>query len=279
MSKLSDIVQGISYVCGAGVAQGGTVTVVDAKKCASYALNFGEIYIDQLASAGCIILSRTDTAAEGKIEESIACIRENNSGAAIITTPWDELTGAQIRAAIEREDSLEAMKHALSQDEAAEPCHVCGGHHLARAGHGRKNAGGHGHGCESGHLHDHGCGHGHLHAHGHEEPHAHGHEEQHGHSHGRVGHAENFACWGAETAKKFPEELLRTALASLPDENEFGTVLRAKGAVQGEGGIWQHFDYVPGEAELRQGAAATTGRICVIGTGLRETALARIFRL
>lgn len=240
VGKLSDVIKAVEGVKDvADIELNSYTTVVDVNKCKMYLKNFGEFYSNQVESAGAIILSRTDVAKEGKVEEAVKMIREMNEKAAIITTPIAQLDGKKL---------LEIMGHVDSLEE--ELLHEAHHHH------------------EHHHHHDHDehctCG---CHDHDHHEHHHHGHH-----------HADEvFVSWGKETAKKYNKEELKVKLEALNCEEHFGTVLRAKGMVAGDDGQWIYFDMVPGECEVRNGGAEFTGRICVIGSKLNEKALEELF--
>ena len=267
VGKLSDVIQAVRDLQSEEVVLNAFVTVADATKCKLYMKNFGEFYNNQIAHASAIILSRTDNIPESRLLDAVALLRDQNSSAPIITTPWTELTGAQILETIERRDSLEVSLQHLAEDH----------HH-------------HGAGCDCGHDHDHGhhgedcsCGHDHDHHH-HEVDCDCGHDHEHKagcscgltHQH----HADEvFSSWGEETPRAYSREELMEILESLDDEKAYGMVLRAKGMVPGVDGTWFHFDYVPGEENLRTGSAGVTGRLCVIGSQLQKTALHTLFRL
>ena len=253
VGKLSDIVTAVEQVEGADLAINALGTVVDAGKARMYMRNFGEFFNNQVESAGCIILSRTGGMSEDKIARCVALLREKNPGAVIITTPWDELSGEQILSALERRDTLAAALESIEREEHE-----------------------HDHGHEHEHEHDH--EHEHEHDHEHDHEHEHGHEHSHRHHHdGDHDADEVFTSWGLETAKKFTEDELREKLEDLSDSFRYGSVLRAKGIVDAAEGEWFHFDYTPGEIEIRRGPAGVTGRLCVIGAELREAAVAELF--
>ena len=234
VGKLSDIIRAVQNVSGEGVILNGFTTVADVKKCKMYMKNFGEFFNDQIENAGCIVLSHTQSVNEQKIADTVALLREHNPTATIVTTPWEQLDGAQLLAAMERRDTIEEELARLAK--AAE-------HH-------------HEH-----HHHDGEC----------DDPNC----SCHGHHHH---HADDvFVSWGVETTKKFDRGELEKILEALLEEKTYGVVLRAKGIVEGEGGKWLHFDYVPGEDDVREGSAAITGRLCVIGSHLNKTALAQLF--
>ena len=285
VGKLSDVIKAVQKVVdGENVVLDSYITVADVKRAKMYLKNFGEFYKNQVQYASTIILSRTQDVKEDKLEKTIELIRTLNDRSPIVTTPWEDITGAQI---------LEVMegKNDFAEDllREAEICPECGHHH---------HEGEHCHDHEHDHEHDHGHeGHdheAHLHdgGHCHHEEHHHDHDhhdhcgcEGHDHHHhGHEGHHhadEVFTSWGKETPKKFTEEQVRGILEKLADEDsrEYGIILRAKGIVPNENGKWLHFDLVPGEEEVRYGAAEYTGRICVIGSELKEDKLAELFGL
>ena len=291
VGKLSDIVTAVEQASDGELTINALCTVVDAGKCKMYMRNFGEFFNNQVESAGCIILSRTAGIKEEKLAECVALLREKNPGAVIITTPWDELSGAQILDAMEKRDTLTAAlesierEHEEDEDEHEHHHHFdengncsCGCHHDDDEdddGHEHE----HHHHDHDEHEHEHECGCGHDHEHHHHE-HDHEHECGCGHHHHHHGHDadEVFTSWGMETAKKFTEDGLRAALAALEDEAKYGAVLRAKGIVAASEGEWIHFDYTPGEINIRRGSAGVTGRLCVIGHELHEDAVAELFR-
>jgi G3E family GTPase len=266
VGKLSDVIQAVRDIQSDEVVLNAFVTVADATKCKLYMKNFGEFYNNQIAHASAIILSRTDSIPESRLLDAVALLREQNGSAPIITTPWTELTGAQILETIERRDSLEASLQHLAADH----------HH-------------HGEACGCGHDHDHdhheaGCDCGHDHDHHHEAGCDCGHDYKHEadcscsltHQH----HADEvFSSWGEETPRAYSREELMEILEALDDEKAYGMVLRAKGMVPGVDGTWFHFDYVPGEENLRIGSAGVTGRLCVIGSQLQKDALQVLFHL
>ncbi len=307
VGKLSDIVTAVEQASDGELTINALCTVVDAGKCKMYMRNFGEFFNNQVESAGCIILSRTAGIKEEKLAECVALLREKNPGAVIITTPWDELSGAQILDAMEKRDTLTAAlesierEHEEDEDEHEHHHHhdheheehehhhhfdengncSCGCHHDDDEdddGHEHE----HHHHDHDEHDHDHecGCGHDHEHHHHDHDEHDHDHECGCGHHHHHHGHDadEVFTSWGMETAKKFTEDGLRAALAALEDEAKYGAVLRAKGIVAASEGEWIHFDYTPGEINIRRGSAGVTGRLCVIGHELHEDAVAGLFR-
>ena len=260
VGKLSDVIAAVNKVTNDHVTLGYTVAVVDAGKVKVYMKNFGEFYNNQIETASTIILSRTDSISQQKLDAAVAMLREHNASATIITTPWDALMGGQILEAMEGKASVAAdiaqLMHEHHHHEHGEECHC------------------HDHDHEHHHHHEHGeeC---HCHDHEHHHHHEHG-EECHCHDHGHHHADEVFTSWGVETARKYDPEFVKTALKKL-DSREFGFVLRAKGILEGNDGNWIHFDYVPGEADVRTGTAAVIGKICVIGADLDEADIADLF--
>ena len=271
VGKLSDVIAAVEKVINNDVTLGNTVAVVDATKVKVYMKNFGEFYNNQVESASTIILSRTDSISQEKLDHAVALLREHNEKAALVTTPWNALTGGQILQAMEGADSLEKALEALKEEHQHhyhdEDDHCCCGHHHDERHH---------HHDEDGHCC---CGH------HHEEHHHHHDEDEHccsghhheGHHHHHHHHADEvFTSWGVETAKKFTVEEIRNALNGL-DSETYGAVLRAKGMVAGTDGDWIYFDYVPGEANVRTGSACVIGKLCVIGAKLDEAGVAALF--
>lgn len=289
VGKLSDVEAAVEKVVSDTVALGNLVTVADAGKCKMYMKNFGEFYNNQVESAGTIVLSRTGSIAPEKLSAAAALLREKNPNAVIVTTPWDQLTGQQILEAMEQGNTLlrelEARHYGEGHDEEEEADHHCCHHHD------HDEEGEEHHHCHH-HDHDeedeeHHCCHHHDHAeedaeHHHCHHHDHDHEDSccgHGHHHHHHhGHDadEVFTSWGIETPKTFTEAAVRAALEAL-DSGAYGMILRAKGIIPVENGQWLHFDFVPGEIDLRHGPAAVTGRLCVIGSKLDEQGVAHLF--
>lgn len=279
VGKLSDVIRAVENVKEAKLALSGTVTVVDAKKCKMHMKNFGEFFNDQIEHAGTIVLSHTAGLSEEKLTECVALLREHNPDAVIVTTDWNELSGAQLLAAMERKDTLAAELEKLAKEE--EVCPVCGHHHHHHDEDDDDDEDEHDHhhdedddDDEDEHEHHH-----HHHEDG-EECHCHDHDHEHdheGHHHHHHHADEIFVSCGAETAKRFDKAALAAALAELTDTEKYGMVLRAKGIVEGTDGKFIHFDYVPGEPDVRNGSAAVTGRLCVIGSGLHIDALSALF--
>ena len=285
VGKLSDVVAAVKKVTNDEVQLGYTVAVADAGKCKVSLRNFGEFYNNQIETASTIVLSRTDSISQEKLDGAVALLREHNAVATMVTTPWDQLTGAQLVEAMEHKQTLadelaqmEAQRLAQEDEEQEhhhdhEGCCHSHEHHHDHEGCCRDHEHHHDHeGCchDHEHHHDHeGCCHDHEHHHDHEGC-CHGQEHHHHHA------DEIFTSWGVETPKKFTQAGIRKALEEL-ENGELGTVLRAKGIVPAEDGTWIHFDYVPGEADVRTGSPAVTGRLCVIGAQLDEKAIAALF--
>ena len=293
VGKLSDVTRAVETIADEeDVKLNSFVTVADVNKVRLYMKNLGEFYNDQVSHASTILLSRTGAASEEKIEKAVAMLREKNPKATIVTTDWNQLTGAQILKAMESEDdfvqalleqarqTVEEHEHHHHYDENG-VC-SCGHHHDEDEDeHDHEHEHHHDHGEEEHehHHHDHdecGCDHDHEHEHHHDHDGACscgcGHDHHHHHA------DEVFTSWGKETARKYTEAELNFALESL-DSGELGAVLRAKGIVPGTEGQWFHFDYVPGEHQVRTGTADVTGRLCVIGSKLDEKALDQLFKL
>ena len=303
VGKLSDVVAAVEKVTCEDVKLGYTVAVADAGKVKIYTKNFGEFYNNQIETACTIILSRTDSIPQNKLDTAVALLREHNENAALVTTPWQELTGAQLLEAMEGEASVEkdveALKHEHHHHHHGDG-HCCCGHdhheHHHEDGHCCHDHEHHhhhedGHCChdhEHHHHHEDGhCCHDHEHHHHHEDGHCcHDHEHHHHHEDGHCScgndhhhHAnEVFTSWGAETTRKFTTDDIRNALKQL-DTGDYGMVLRAKGIVACADGGWIHFDYVPEEADVRMGGAAVIGKLCVIGSKLDEGRIAGLFGL
>lgn len=292
VGKLSDVIKAVENVKDSvDIVLNSYTTVVDVNKCKLYLKNFGEFYSNQVETAGAIILSRTDVAKEGKAEEAVKMLREMNANAAIITTPIEQLDGAKILETMEHVDSLE--KQMLEEELRHQHEHEH--HHEHEHDHEHDEdctCGCHDHDHdEHEHHHDH-DEHEHHHAHDkhehdHEHDHHHEHDENctcgcHDHDHHHHGHHhadDVFSSWGKETVKKFNKEELKVKLAALDAADTYGVVLRAKGMVAGDDGQWIYFDMVPGEQEVRTGEPEFTGRICVIGSELKEDALAELFEV
>lgn len=279
VGKLSDVMKAVQDVIDTkDVALNSAVAVVDASKCKMYIKNFGEFFVNQIAHAGTIVLSRTGNISEEKLSKCIELIREHNGKATIITTPWEELDGKDILAAIEGAGDLEAeMMAELKANRNKEEEH----HHHHH--HGEECGCEHHHHGEEEHHHHHeeecGCEH---HHHGEEEHHHHheegcgcGHHHEEGHHHHHAD--EVFTSWGMETPAAYGRDEIERILDELENESKYGFVLRAKGMVSGRDGGWVYFDYVPGESNVRDGKPDVTGKFCVIGSKLKEDALKALF--
>ncbi len=310
VGKLSDVIRAVQDVQEeTGLALNSYTTVVDAKKCKMYMRNFGEFFNNQVEYAGAIIMSRTDIVDEEKAMQSMELLRSLNKKAAIITTPIENLDGKKLLEVMENPVSLEqemmeeevcpecghVHEHGHHDHEEHEHHHECGcGHDHEEHEHHHECGCGHDH-EEHEHHHDHECGRGHDHeehehhhdhecgcGHDHEEhEHHHDHECGCGHHHDHHHHHadEVFTSWGRETIKKYSRESLEKILAVLSESEEYGVILRAKGMLPAEDGTWIYFDMVPEETEIREGAPEYTGRLCVIGSKLKEEKLAEIFGL
>ena len=342
VGKLSDIIKAVQGIDAEEVLLNGFTTVADVKKCKMYMKNFGEFFNDQIENAGCIVLSHTQSANDAKIAETVALLREHNATATIVTTPWDQLDGKQLLAAMERRDTIEEELKRLAHEaehhhhhhhdeECDDPDCCCHHHHdhdhdhehehehehehhhhhhdeecddpdcCFHHHHEHEHEHHHDHEHEHHHHHDEECDdpdccchhhhdHEHEHHHDHEHEHHHHHDEEchdpdccchhhHGHEHGHHHHHadEVFVSCGSETTKKFSAEELEKILTALDDKETYGFILRSKGIVEGENGKWLHFDYVPGEPNVREGSAGIIGRLCVIGSGIHKDELAKLF--
>lgn len=285
VGKLSDVIRAVQGAETDGAVLNGFTTVADVNKCKMYVKNFGEFYCDQVENAGCIILSHTGKASDAKIAECVALLREHNPNAVIVTTDWDSLNGLDILQAMERKDTLaseldrlaaeaEEHHHHHDDDDDDDDCGCSHPHEHDEEEHHHHHDGDDDYDCECGHHHEHD-----------KAEHHHHHDDDdcdcgcgdHHHHH----HADEvFTSWGKETTKKFTEQEIRN-ICNLFDEDSitYGMILRAKGIVESTDGKWIHFDYVPGECDVRYGAAGLTGRLCVIGSHLDESALANLFQM
>ncbi len=288
VGKLSDVIRAVQNVGSDALQLNSFTAVVDANKCKMYMKNFGEFFNDQVEHANAIILSRTGEISGDKLDTDIALLREHNPNASLIVTPWSELTGAQILEAMEKRNTLEAEIELLKEESRHEHHHhdddddehECCGHHHHDDDDEHECCGHHHHDdddeheCCGHHHHDGDDGEEHEHHHHHDggecdDPEC----ECHHHHH----HADEvFTSWGVETPKAFTMDELKADLAALDDGEKYGAVLRAKGIVKGEG-CWIHFDYVPGESNIRTGSASVMGRLCVIGSKLNEHELSELF--
>ena len=295
VGKLSDVTLAVESSGAEDLVINSMTTVVDAKKAKAYIANFGEFYNNQIEAASCIVLSRTDDISEKKLADVVELLKQHNPNATIITTPWPQLEGATILSAMEKKDTLaEALRELAEQAEHEEHHH----HHHHDDEDGDEHEHHHHHHDDDEdededehehhhHHHDDEDEDEHEHHHHHhdddededEHEHHHHHHDEHGHHHHHHGHDadEVFVSWGLETPRKYSEEELKAILAKLDDKDAYGIVLRSKGAVDSTDGEWLYFDYVPEETDIRRGAAVVTGRICVIGSELKEDALKELF--
>ena len=302
VGKLSDVIRAAKSAEEHGAVLNCFTTVADVNKCKMYLKNFGEFYGDQIAHASAIVLSHTQSAPEHKIEDCISRLRELNAEAVIVTTPWDELKGEDILAAMEHRDTLADALAALEEEHKHhhehhhhhhdEECHCHEHeHHHDEECHCHEHEHHHDEEChchEHEHHHDEEC-HCHEHEHHHdEECHCHDHEHHHDHGegctcgchdHGHHHADEVFSSFGQETTKKFSRQRIEEILAAFTESDEYGMILRAKGIVECECGKWLHFDYVPGEADVRCGTPGVIGRLCVIGAGLQNEKIKELFGL
>lgn len=288
VGKLSDVMKAVQNVkSDVDVQLNSAVVVVDANKCKMYAKNFGEFFLNQIEHAGTIILSRTADISESKLNAALEIIREHNSKATVITTPWDELDGKKILETIENAKDLEAElmeevaklhdEHEHHHHDHGEDC-TCGCHDHD----GDEDEHEH-------HHHDHDEDeHEHHHHHDHEEHHHHDHDDHdenctcgchdHDHEHHHHHHADEiFTSWGMETPTAYTKDEIETILKKLDDTDTYGVILRAKGMLPSNDGTWINFDYVPEESNVRTGAPEVTGKICVIGSKLNEDNLKALF--
>ena len=301
VGKLSDVIAAVSKVTNDEVTLGYTVAVADAGKVKVYMKNFGEFYNNQIETASTIILSRTDSIPQSKLDAAVAMLREHNSVATIVTTPWGELTGEQLIEALEGKASVAAelakmeMERLAEEDE--EEDHHCCHHHHDDDDEDEHEHHHHHHDDDDEDEHDHHCCHHHHDDDDDEDEHDHHHhhdddedehdhhcchhhhddgEDEHEHHHHHHHADEVFTSWGVETAKKFDKAAIEAALHEL-DSGKYGTILRAKGILPAVDGTWIHFDYVPEECNVRTGSADITGKLCVIGSKLDEAGVAALF--
>ena len=302
VGKLSDVIKAVKSVEATDAELNCFTTVADVNKCKMYMKNFGEFYNDQIANASSIVLSHTDIAKAEKVETAVELIRQHNTTATIVTTPWDKLDGKDILAAMEKKDTLDSALEALEEehkhhhhhhDEECH-CHDHEHHHHDEECHCHDHE--HHHHDEECHCHDHEhhhhdeechC-HDHEHHHHDEECHCHDHEHHHEHTencscgcHDHHHHHadEVFTSFGCETTKKFTVEGITAVLEAFSEDDFYGMILRAKGIVEGEDGEWIHFDYVPAEPNVRYGTPGVIGRLCVIGSGINNDKIKEIFGL
>ena len=303
VGKLSDVIKAVQGVQrDVDIVLNSYTTVVDAKKCKMYMRNFGEFFDNQVEYAGAIIMSRTDIIDEKKAQQAMELLRGINAKAAIITTPIEKLDGKKIFEVMEKPVSLE--EELMSEEEVCPECghvHEHGEHHHHDHDHDHECGCGHDHEKHEHHHHDHdhecGCGHDHEEhehhhhdhdhecgcGHDHEEHEHHHHDHDHecgcGHDHHHHHADEVFTSWGRETIRKYTREGLEKMLEALSASEDYGIILRAKGMLPAEDGTWIYFDMVPEETEIREGAPEYTGRLCVIGSKLKEDKLAELFGL
>ena len=303
VGKLSDVIRAVQSADTAGAVLNGFTTVADATKVKMYMKNFGEFYNNQIEHASTIILSRTQGMSEEKLAAAVAMLREHNDKATIISTPWDQLTGEQILAAMEQKSTLQAELAQLAAETADRDAleHEHEHHHQHDHDHDEDEHDHEHHDeCCCAHDHDHEHEHHHHdhdeheehehheHHHDHDEHDHHDHEDHdecccghdHDHEHHHHHHADEvFTSFGRETTRKFTKEEILAALEALEDEEKYGAILRAKGIVQATDGSWIHFDYVPGCPDVRSGSAEIIGRLCVIGAKIHEDAIATLFNV
>ena len=303
VGKLSDVIRAVQGVSEEGndAVLNSFTTVVDANKCKMYMKNFGEFFNDQIENAGCIVLSHTDKLSDAKIEQCVALIREHNETATIVVTPWDELSGKQLLEAMEHKDTIvtELAHMAHEHHHHDDDCCCCGHDHHEHEHHHEHHEHEHEHEHEHHHEHDENCTCGCHHEHDHHEHVHHEHDHHDEHHHHDHEHDENCTCgchhdhhdhdhhhhhadevfesFGCETTRKFTKEEITACLNKLQDAIQYGIILRAKGIVAGADGQWIHFDYVPGEADVRNGSAAVIGRMCVIGSHIDKHEIAELF--
>ncbi len=304
VGKLSDVIRAVQNINAHDVELDGFTTIVDAKKCKMYQKNFGEFFNNQITYASCIILSHTTGLSAEKIDDVIARLKELNPAAPIVTTEWDQLTGKQIVDAMTQKNTLDDELKSLLEEAEHEHHHHDHDHdehehHHHDHDHDEHEHHHHDHDhdeCEH-HHHDHDHDehehHHHYHDHDEHERHHHDHdhdEHEHHHDHGpdctcgchdhdhHHHHADEvFTSWGVETPEAYTAEEIKNALEALGNEGKYGMILRAKGIVAGKDGQWIHFDYVPGVPDVRTGSAGTIGRLCVIGSKIKEDAIAELF--
>ncbi len=289
VGKLSDVMKAVVGIAKEQpVELDSSITVADANKCKMYMKNFGEFFNNQIENADTIVLSRTQSVSEQKLEEAVALLRTKNTKAAIITTPWDALSGNIILEAMNKTNSLaEELMH------EEEICPECGHHHEHEHHHEHDHHHDEECGCEHHHDHDHhddecdcehhhdhhddecGCEHHHEHDHHHDEECGCEHHHDHHHHHAD----EVFTSWGRETPHKYSNEVMESILKKLANSDEYGQILRAKGIVPNVDGTFIYFDLVPGEYEIREGQPDYTGKLCVIGSNLKEDELEVLFQL
>ncbi len=291
VGKLSDVIKAVQNADTHGAELNGFTTIVDANKCKMHMKNFGEFFNDQVENAGCIVLSHTGAISEQRIADCVALLKEHNETAVIVSTPWDQLSGAQLLEAMERKSTLAAELERLAKQAEEEHEH----HHDGECCHHDHEHYHDGECCHHDHEHHHDgecCHHDHEHHHDgecchHDHEHHHEYDEHgncscgHHHDHDHHGHHhhhadEVFVSFGAETTKKFNADALRTALEAFTDSEKYGMILRAKGIIASDDGKWIHFDYIPGESDIRYGSAGVIGRLCVIGSKINKEAVSEL---
>ena len=251
VGKLSDVIRAVESASLHDCKINTYTAVVDAGKCKMYMKNFGEFFNDQIETAACIVFSHVDVTSAEKLATAVKLVKEHNDRATIVTTDWNILDGKEILSAMEHSQTIETELKKLGEEHHHEHHHDDEHHH-------------HDEECSCGHHHD--------------DKHHHHHDHEHDHEHHHHHHADEvFTSWGVETSKKFTESELKSQLSALSDAVRFGTILRAKGIVACECGKWLHFDYIPGQIDVRTGSASYTGRLCVIGAKIDEEELKELF--
>ena len=306
VGKLSDVMVAVQKAAEHEAVLGATVAVADASKVKLYMKNFGEFYNNQIETAGCIVLSRTQNVPEAKLKAAVELIRQHNDHATLVTTPWDELSGEQLKQAMEANPTLDDMMQELIRAHEEEEAEHEAEHHHHHHDHDEHDEDEHEHHHHHDESHDHHDEEEHHHHHHHDEEeeedhhdhshcdHEHGycehdhhdgdeehheyHHDGHDHAHHHHHHADEvFTSWGRETTKQYTVEEIREALKALDNALEYGIILRAKGIVPAADGKWIHFDHVPGEIDVRYGPADVIGKLCVIGSKIDEAAIAELF--
>ena len=295
VGKLSDVIKAVQSVDTDSIKLNAFTTVVDANRCKMYMKNFGEFFCNQIENASAVILSHTSGISDKRIAESVEIVKGLNPNAELVTTDWDSISGEQILAAMERTDTLEAELERLKHEHEhhnhdGECCHHDHEHHhdgeCCHHDHEHEHHHHDGECCHHDHEHDHEhhhhdgecCHHDHDHEHHHHDGECchHDHDHEHHHHH----HADDvFDSFGVETAKKFTKAELKIVLNALGDEMTYGQIARAKGIVEGDNGAWIHFDYVPGESDIRDGSAGVVGKICVIGAHIEKDKIKKLFNV
>ena len=291
VGKLSDVIRAVQSVQNDKMKLNSFTTVVDANRCKMYMKNFGEFFNNQIENASSIVLSHTKGISEKRLEESVALVREHNTTATLITTDWDALSGDKILDAMEHNDTLQKELERLAAEQHEHDEHDHDHCHHDHDEH-DEHCFGHDHDHDE---HEHHHDHEHCH-HDHEDHDDHDEHEHHHHEHDEHGHCccghdhdhehhhhhdadEVFESMGIETAKKFTKAELGIVLKALGDSDIYGVVIRSKGIVEGDNGEWIHFDYVPGEPDVRSGSADVIGKICVIGSKLDREKIKKLFNV